>query len=69
MRASERRLLREIFGPKGAEVKGGGRKLYNEEGDSWVWPTPNIIMVNKSQTMRLAEHVAYIGVRDTFTRV
>jgi hypothetical protein len=63
----EHRLLREIFGPK--EVKGDGRKLYNGEGDSWFWPTPNTILVTKSQTMRLAEHVAYIAVRETFTGV
>jgi hypothetical protein len=27
----ENRVLRRIFGPKGDEVKGGWRKLYNEE--------------------------------------
>jgi len=49
LRAFQHRLLREIFGPKRGEVKGDGRKLYNEEGDSWFWPSPNTISVIKSQ--------------------
>jgi hypothetical protein len=59
--------VRDIWAKE--EVKGDGRKLNNEEGDSWFWPTPNTMLVIKSQTMRLAEHVASIRVRETFTEV
>jgi hypothetical protein len=51
-------------------VKGDGRKLYNEDGDSWFWPTPNTILVFKPQTLRLAKYEAYeayIGVSEKLT--
>jgi hypothetical protein len=44
----------------GSERRRHDTKLYNEEGGSRFWPTPNTILVIKSQTMRMAEHVAYI---------
>jgi hypothetical protein len=44
---SENRVLRRIFGPKRDEVKGGLRKLHNEELSD-LYSLPNIIPVIKS---------------------
>jgi hypothetical protein len=47
----ERRVLRIIFGPKKDEVKGGWRKLHNEEIHNF-YSSPNIIRIIKSRMMR-----------------
>jgi hypothetical protein len=50
------RVLRGVFAAKRDEVTGEWRKLHNEElHDLYSSPT---VMVIKSRTMRLAEHVA-----------
>jgi hypothetical protein len=52
--------------PKRDEVTGESRRLHNEELDD-VYPTPTIISVIKSRTMRGAEHVAcMIGKGDVY---
>ena len=48
-----------IFGPKGEEVTGEWRKLYNEELND-LYSSPNIVWVLKSR-MRWAGHVAHMG--------
>jgi hypothetical protein len=53
----ENRVLKRIFGPKRDEVRGGWRKLHNEELhnlSSW----PSKIGIIKSERIKLAEHVA-----------
>jgi hypothetical protein len=56
----ENRVLRRIFGPKRDEVKGGWRKLHNEELRH-LYSSPNIIRMIKSRRMRWAGHVARMG--------
>jgi hypothetical protein len=47
--------MKRIFGPKGDEVTGGWRKLYNEELHS-LYFSPNIIRMIKSMRMRWTGH-------------
>jgi hypothetical protein len=47
----ERRVLRRIFGPKREEVRGGWKKLHNEELPN-LYSSPSIIRIIKSRTMR-----------------
>jgi hypothetical protein len=56
----ENRVLKRIFEPKREEVAGGWRRLHNEELRN-LYPSPNIITVIKSISMRWAEHVARMG--------
>jgi hypothetical protein len=53
-------FLRRIYGPKKLEVAGGWSRLHNEEIHN-LYTSPSIIMVIKSRTMRMAEHVARMG--------
>jgi hypothetical protein len=54
----ENKMLRRSFGPKRDEVKGGLRKLHNEQlSDMYSWPS--IIGIIKSR--RWAGHVARMG--------
>jgi hypothetical protein len=46
----EKRVLRRIFGPKRGGVKGGWRKLLNEELHN-LYSSPNIIGMIKSRRM------------------
>jgi hypothetical protein len=46
----ESRVLKRIFGKKGAEVTGGCRKLHNEELRNF-YSSPNIIRMIKSRRM------------------
>jgi hypothetical protein len=46
-----------IFGPKRNKVKGGWRKMHNEELHN-MYSSPSIIRMMKSRRMRWAEHVA-----------
>jgi hypothetical protein len=57
LRVFQNKVLRRIFRPKRDEVKGGWRKLHNEElRDSYS--LPSIIRIIKSRRMRWAGHVA-----------
>jgi hypothetical protein len=56
----EHRVLRRIFGPKRDEVRGGWRKLHNEELHN-LYSSPSIIRIMKSRRMRLAGHIERIG--------
>jgi hypothetical protein len=56
----ENRVLRRIFGPKRDGVKGGWRKLHNEELHN-LYYSPSIIRIIKSWRMRWAGHVARMG--------
>jgi hypothetical protein len=59
-RVFENRVLRRIFGPKGDEVTGEWRKLYNGELHN-LYSSPDIIRQMKSRRMRWAGHVARTG--------
>jgi hypothetical protein len=56
----ENRVLRRIFGPKRDEVKGGWRKLHDEELHD-LYSSPSIIRVIIARRMRWAGHVACMG--------
>jgi hypothetical protein len=56
----ENRVLRRIFGPKRDEVKGGWRKLHNEELHN-LYCSPSVIRMIKSRRMRWTGHVARNG--------
>jgi hypothetical protein len=49
-------MMRRISGPKRREVRGGWRKLHNEELHH-LYSTPNIIMVIKSRKIKGADIV------------
>jgi hypothetical protein len=51
LKVFENRMLRRIFGPKKNELKGGWRKLHNEELYNLYSP-PNIIRMIKSRRTR-----------------
>jgi hypothetical protein len=53
-------VLRKIFGPKMNEVRGGWRKLHNEELYN-LYSSPNIVRMIKSRMMRWVGHVAWMG--------
>jgi hypothetical protein len=57
----EYRVLRGIFGPKMDKVRGGWRKLHNEELHNF-YCSPSIIRIIKSR-MRWARHAARMGRR------
>jgi hypothetical protein len=61
LRVFENRALRRIFGPKGDEVIGEWRKLYNEVFND-LYCSPNIVRVIKSRII-WAMHVARMGRR------
>jgi hypothetical protein len=56
----ENRVLRRIFGAKRDGVKGGWRKLHNEELHN-LYSSSGIIRIIKSRRMRWAVHVAQMG--------
>jgi len=64
----ENMVLRRIFGPRRDEVTGEWRRLQNEELND-LYSTPNIVRVIKSRRMRLAGHVARMGVERGVYRV
>jgi hypothetical protein len=64
----ENRVLRRIFGPKGYEVKGGWRKLHNEQLHN-LYSSPSIMRMIKSRRVRWTGHVARIGVRRNTYRI
>jgi hypothetical protein len=52
LRVFENRVLRGIWGPKGYKVRGGWRKLHNEELHN-LYCSPSIIRIIKSRWMRV----------------
>jgi hypothetical protein len=50
LKVFENRVLRRIFGPKRDDVKGGWRKIHNEELHS-LYSSSNIIKIIKSRRM------------------
>jgi 3-deoxy-D-arabino-heptulosonate 7-phosphate (DAHP) synthase class II len=56
---SKNKMLRRIIGLKKDEVTGDCTKVHNEELHNF-YSSPRIIRMIKSQTMRLAWHVARI---------
>jgi hypothetical protein len=60
LRVSENRVLRRIFGPRRDEVRGGWRKLHNEELQN-LYSSVSIIRLMTSRRTRWAWHVALIG--------
>jgi hypothetical protein len=58
----EKRVLRRIFGPKRDEMMGGWRKLRNEELHNLHFSRSTIRII-KSRRMRLAGHIARMGLR------
>jgi hypothetical protein len=64
----ENRVLRRIFGPKRDEVKGGWRKLHNEELHN-LYSSPSIIRIIKSRRMRWPGHMARMGEKRNTCRI
>jgi hypothetical protein len=60
VRVFENRVLRRIFGPKRDEVKGGWRKLHNEELCG-LYSAPSIIRRMTARRIRWVGHVAQMG--------
>jgi hypothetical protein len=56
----ENRVMGRIFGPRRDEVKGGWRKLHNEELCD-LYSSPSIIRMITSRVMRWAGYVARMG--------
>jgi hypothetical protein len=54
------RVVRRIFGTKRNGVKGGWRKLHNEELHN-LYSSPSIIGIIKSRRVRWAGNAAHIG--------
>jgi hypothetical protein len=61
LKVFENRVLSKMFGSKREEVRGGGRKLHNEELHD-LHKSPNIIRMIKSTRMYWAGHIAHMGV-------
>jgi hypothetical protein len=53
-------VLRRIFGPKRDELKGGWRKLHDDELHN-LYSSPSMIRMMKSRRMRWAGYVARMG--------
>jgi hypothetical protein len=68
LRVLENRVLRRIFGPKRNKVTGEWRKQHNEVLND-LYSSPSIVWVIKSRRMRLAGHVARMGVREAYSGV
>jgi hypothetical protein len=60
LRVLENKVLRTIFGPNTDGVRGGWRKLHNEELHN-LYSSPTIIRIMKSRRTRWAGHVARMG--------
>jgi hypothetical protein len=64
LRVFEHRVLRRVCGPKRDDVRGGWRKLHNEELN-YFYSSISIIRIMKSRKMRWAGRVARMGRRVT----
>jgi hypothetical protein len=62
LRVFENRVLRRIFGPRRDEVTGEWRRLHKKKLYA-LYSSPNIIRMIKSRRLRLAGHVARMGVK------
>jgi hypothetical protein len=60
LRMFESGVLRRIFGSKRDRVRGGWRKLHNEELHN-LYSSPSIIRIMKSRRKKWAGHVARMG--------
>jgi hypothetical protein len=60
LRVFENRFLRRIFGPKRDKVRGGWRKLHNEELHN-LYSSPSIIKIIKSRRIRWTGYVERMG--------
>jgi hypothetical protein len=67
-RVFENRVLRRIFEPKRDEVKGGLRKLHNEELYN-LYSSPSIIRTIRSRRMKWAGHVARLWEKKSIYRI
>jgi hypothetical protein len=61
LRVFENRVLRRIFGPKRDGVKGGWRKLHNEELHN-LYCSPSIIRIIKSRMIWFVANVARMSI-------
>jgi len=68
LRVFENRVLRRLFGPRGDEVTGKWRKIYNEELND-LYSSSNTVLVINSRRMRWVGHVARMGERRGAYRV
>jgi hypothetical protein len=57
-----------MFGPKRDEVTGGWRKLHNEYVHN-LYPSPCIIRMIKSRTMRWTGHTLHMGEKRNACRI
>jgi hypothetical protein len=57
LRVFENKVLRRIFGPKRDEMKGGWRKLHNDELRD-LYSSPSIVRIIKSSRTRWVGHVS-----------
>jgi hypothetical protein len=64
----ENRVFRRIFVPKRDRVKGGWRKLHNEELHN-LYSSPSKVRMIKSRRMRWAGHVARMGEKRNVCRL
>jgi hypothetical protein len=60
LRVFENKVLMRLFGPMRDEVKGGWRKLHNEELRD-LYSSPSIIRIIKTRRMRWVGHVSRMG--------
>jgi hypothetical protein len=67
LRVFGNRVLRRIFGPKRDEVKGGWRKLHNEELHS-LYSSPSIIRMIKLKRMNGRACSTYRAKRNAYRR-
>jgi hypothetical protein len=65
--AFENRVPRRIYGPKKHKVRGGWRKLHNEELHN-LYSSPSIILMIKLM-MKWARHVVRIGKKKNLYRI
>jgi hypothetical protein len=68
LRVLENRVLRRIFGSKRDEVKGGWRKLHNEELHN-LYSSQNITRIIKPRRIRGAALVARMNVKRNAYRI
>jgi hypothetical protein len=68
LKVFENRVLRRIFRPRRDEVRGGWRKLHNEELHD-LNSVPNIIRVIKSRRTRWVGHIAWKGEKRNAYRI
>jgi hypothetical protein len=64
----ENRVLRRIFRPKRNKVKGGQRKLHNEELHD-LYSSARIIRIMKSKRIRWEGHMAHMGEKRNVCRL